>query len=205
MLQKCSLLLIYIHTLQKQWCRWVLSVLINASLIVAPLTRNAYSNICHIHMSKQKVISNFINRSNWAEETNLTQQHVHFPQKLQSECSLWTECRFPLTCTTRQQLCCFHRLCSLWQHIEKAFPLCPTDWMWVFSCRLLEAPESSTRLFFILTIPFRARQITELWLQAWLGVLICYHYRCIYSVASGACECLCACVPSDASPLFACV
>lgn len=83
-----------------------------------------------------------------------------------------------------------------------------SDWLTVgFWLLTPGGPEVSTGLFFIPTIPFPASQITELWLQAWLGVLICYHYRCIYSIASGACGCMCvcACALSDAFSLFACV
>lgn len=86
-------------------------------------------------------------------------------------------------------------LLSFWRHIERlpwSFFFSLSDWLTVgFWLLTPGGPEVSTGLFFIPTIPFPASQITELWLQAWLGVLICYHYRCIYSIASGACGCVC--------------
>lgn len=146
----------------------MLSILINAVLIISAL---AHMHI-HTSVSHQKVISNFINRSNKAWETTLTQHYQDVHSK-QFDSDLHVENH-----NRRSSVVLIDFLFSIWQHIERVAHSFSSlsDWLTVgFWLLTPGGPEVSTGLFFIPTIPFPASQITELWLQAWLEVLICYH------------------------------
>lgn len=91
-----------------------------------------------------------------------------------------------------------------------AFPLCPTDWLWVFGCWLLEAQKFPLACFsFPQSLSLLAKSLSYDYRPGWesLSAIITDAFIPLPQVLVGVCVCVHvrACALSDAFSLFACV